>query len=125
MPLPRPAPETLRWWVVGILGCGTAAGLIIWWGITTTAGQVRPEVTGYVVESDSSVVVRYDVHRPEGVAVVCQVSALDARKGRVGTVDDTTLAEGAATVSREVRIRTSSRAVTGVVDACTRLPVAP
>ena len=35
----------------------------------TTSGSVRPEVTGYRVESDTSVVVEYDLHRPAGVAV--------------------------------------------------------
>ena len=28
MPLPRPAPGTTRWWVVGIIGCLAAVGVI-------------------------------------------------------------------------------------------------
>jgi hypothetical protein len=73
MPLPRPAPGTTRWWVIGVLGCVSAVVVIVWWGIVSTTGSVRPEVTGYSVESDSEVLVKYDLHRPEGVAVLCRV----------------------------------------------------
>jgi hypothetical protein len=125
MPLPRPAPGTTRWWVVGTLGCLLAVGVIIWWGITTTTGSVRPEVTGYQVVSDTSVVVDYDLHRPVGTAVVCRISALDGGRNRVGTVEDTIPAQGPASVHRVVALRTSVRAVTGVVDSCTRVTGAP
>ena len=125
MPLPRPAPGTARWWVVGTLGCLVAVATIIWWGVVSTTGSVRPEVTGYRVESDAVVLVEYDLHRPAGVAVVCRVSALDGSKSRVGTVEDAVPAEGPTSVSREVRVRTSVRAVTGVVDSCTRVVTSP
>ncbi|WP_345201043.1 DUF4307 domain-containing protein [Fodinibacter luteus] len=124
MPLPRPAPGTTGWWVFGTLACLTAVGLIVWWGIVSTTGGVRPEVTGYEVASDS-VVVDYDVHRPVGVAVVCRVSALDASRNRVGTVEDAVPAQGPTSVHRQVQVRTSVRAVTGVVDACTRVTATP
>ena len=125
MPLPRPAPGTARWWVVGTVGCLLAVGVIVWWGIVGTVGSVRPEVTGYRVESDAGVLVEYDLHRPAGVAVLCRVSALDGSRNRVGTVEDAVPASGPASVHREVRVRTSARAVTGVVDACTRVADAP
>ena len=125
MPLPRPAPGTTRWWVVGVLGCLLVVALVVWWGVVTTTGTVRPEVTGYAVQSDRSVVVEYDLHRPQGVAVVCVITALDQGKGRVGTVEDAVPAQGPASVHRVVQVRTSSRAVTGVVDSCTRVGVAP
>lgn len=125
MPLPRPATGTARWWVVGILGCVLAVGVIVWWGIVSTSGSVRPEVTGYSVESSAQIIVEYDLHRPEGVAVVCRVSALDSSKGRVGTVEDAVPAAGPASVHRVVAVRTSVRAVTGVVDSCTRVASTP
>ena len=108
-----------------MLGCVSAVVVIVWWGIVSTAGSVRPEVTGYRVESDSEVLVRYDLHRPEGVAVLCRVSALDSSKARVGTVEDAVPAAGPTSLRREVRVRTSVRAVTGVVDSCTRVPTTP
>ena len=125
MPLPRPAPGTTRWWVVGTVWCLLAVGVIVWWGIVGTVGSVRPEVTGYRVESDAGVLVEYDLHRPAGVAVLCRVSALDGSRNRVGTVEDAVPASGPPSVHREVRVRTSARAVTGVVDACTRVADAP
>ena len=82
---------------------------------------MRPEVTGYEVRSDTSIVVEYDLHRPDGVAVVCRISALDGGRNRVGTVEDAVPAEGATSVHRVVSLRTSVRAVTGVVDSCTRV----
>ena len=121
MPLPRPAPGTTRWWVVGVLGCLAAVAYIVWWGFASTTGTVRPEVTGYQVVSDTSVVVDYDLHRPVGTAVVCRISALDGGRNRVGTVEDAVPAEGATSVHRVVSRRTSVRAVTGVVDSCTRV----
>lgn len=121
MPLPRPAPGTTRWWVLGTLGCLAAVGVIVWWGIVSTVGSVRPEVTGYVVQSDTSIVVEYDLHRPEGTAVVCRITALDGGRNRVGTVEDAVPATGPASVHRTVQLRTSVRAVTGVVDSCTRV----
>lgn len=125
MPLPRPAPGTARWWVVGTLGVLLGVAVVVWFGIATTVGSVRPEVTGYRVESDTSIVVEYDLHRPEGTAVLCRVDAVDAGRARVGTLEDVVPAEGPTSVHREVRLRTSVRAVTGVVESCTRVRPEP
>ncbi len=121
MPLPRPAPGTARWWVVGVVGCLAAVGVIVWWGVISTTGSVRPEVTGYEVRSDTSIDVEYDLHRPAGVAVLCRITALDGGRNRVGTVEDAVPAQGPSSVHRVVSLRTSVRAVTGVVDSCTRV----
>lgn len=122
MPIPRPAPGTTRWWVVGTVGVLLGAAGAVWFGLASTVGSVRPEVTGYRVESDTAIVVEYDLHRPEGTAVTCRIDAIDAGKARVGTVEDAVPAEGPASVHREVRLRTTVRAVTGVVDSCVRVP---
>ncbi|MGL4175959.1 MAG: DUF4307 domain-containing protein [Dermatophilaceae bacterium] len=121
VPLPRPVPGTGRWWALGAFGTALVLGFAVWWAAASTVGGVRPTVTGYDVESDASIVVEYDLARPEGVAVVCRVSALDGGRGRVGTVEDAVPAAGPASVRRVVRVRTSTRAVTGVVDSCTRV----
>ena len=42
-----------------------------------------------------------------------------------GNIEDAVPAQGPASVHREVRVRTSVRAVTGVVDSCTRVSPAP
>jgi hypothetical protein len=125
VPVPRPAPGTGRWWVVGVVGIALAVALVVWYGWSRTSGAVRPQVTGYEVLSDAEVRVEYDVSRPQGVAVDCEVAALDSRKGRVGVTVDEVPADGPAVVHREVVVRTSARAVTGVVQSCVRVLPAP
>jgi hypothetical protein len=85
--LPRPAPGTGRWWVVGGVGISLAVAYVVWLGLGLV-GAVRPVVTGFAVSSPSSASIEYDVHRPAGVAVRCVLTALDVRKGRVGTLED-------------------------------------
>src|SRR5690349_11094443 len=68
MTLPRPAPGTARWWVVGVVGISLGVAVVVWYGLATTVGAVQPVVTAYRVESDRSVVVEYDLHRPQGTA---------------------------------------------------------
>ena len=120
MPLPRPAPGTTRWWVVGAVGITAAVAVIVWFGLSA-ANALGADVTSYDVVSDSEMTLGYDVHRPDGAAVRCTVEAQDVRHARVGTVTDDVPA-GARSVHREVRVRTSARAVTGVVASCVRLP---
>ncbi|MBM6402749.1 DUF4307 domain-containing protein [Phycicoccus sp. CSK15P-2] len=111
--------------LAGLAAVALAVLAVVWYGWASTSGQVRPQVTGYRVESDSSVRVEYDLVRPEGTAVLCRVSGLDARKGRVGTVEDSVPGDGPSVVHRSVVVRTSARAVTGVVESCVRRPAAP
>jgi hypothetical protein len=121
VPLPRPEPGTGRWWLVGTIGITLAVAAVVWWGWARTAGAVTPEVVSYQVRSDTETWVEYDLARPVGVAVDCRIEALDERKGRVGVADDHVPAEGPRVVRREVVVRTSTRAVTGVVESCVRV----
>lgn len=118
MPLPRPAPGTTRWWVVGGIGIAAAVAVIVWFGLAS-ANALGADVTDYKVVSDSEMTLGYDVHRPDGAAVRCTVEAQDVRHGRVGMVTDL-VPPGARSVHREVVVRTSARAVTGVVASCVR-----
>lgn len=120
MPLPRPAPGNARWWVIGSVGITVMLAGIVWFGLAG-ANALRASVTEYKVVSDSELRLGYDVHRPDGAAVQCTIDALDVRHGRVGTVTDDVPA-GMKSVHREVTVRTSARAVTGVVASCVRVP---
>lgn len=120
MRLPRPAPGTGRWWVIGAVGIGLAIAYVVWFGLGLV-GAVRPVVTGFAVSSPSSASIEYDVHRPAGVAVRCVLTALDIRKGRVGTVEDLIPAGSQTSVHRSVSLRTSALATTVVVDSCVRV----
>ena len=118
MPLPRPAPGTGRWWVVGIVGCTAGAARATWRGLANSRGRVTWTDTGYRVLDERSVRVEFDVHRPSGQAVTCRVQALDTTFGVVGVVDVDVPATEHRSVHEEVVVRTTSRAVTGVVDSC-------
>ncbi|MEO7071411.1 MAG: DUF4307 domain-containing protein [Nostocoides sp.] len=118
MPLPRPAAGTGRWWVIGTIGIGIGIALAVWLGLANSVGAVTWDVTAYKVESDASVRLGFDVHRPSGTAVICHVVALDTHFGTVGSLDVLVAATQAASVHQDVTIRTASRAVTGDVKSC-------
>ncbi|WP_353951076.1 DUF4307 domain-containing protein [Knoellia sp. S7-12] len=120
MPLPRPAPGTTRWWVIGTVGISLMLAVIVWFALAS-ANALTAVVTTYDVLSDSEIAVGYDVHRPDGAAVRCTIEAQDTRHGRVGTITDEVPA-GAKSVHREVAVRTSARSVVGVVQSCVRVP---
>ena len=123
MPLPRPAPGTLKWWVVGGIWVVVASAVIVWVAVVRIPQQVSPQVTGFSILSDGSVVVDYDLRRPAHTAVECLVTALDSHHGRVGAAtDDIPAGPSAGTVHRTVTVRTGSPAVTGLVDSCVRRP---
>jgi hypothetical protein len=118
MPLPRPAPGTGRWWVVGIVGCTVGVALAVWLGLANTVGRVAWTDTGYKVVDDRTVRVDFEVERSPGQAVRCRVRALDQAFGVVGVVDVAIPAGPARTVHQQATVRTTSRAVTGTVQTC-------
>ena len=118
MPLPRPAPGTGRWWVVGIVGGGIITALAVWLALANSVGRVTWVDTGYKVVDDRSVRVEVDVHRPSGEAVTCQVNALDESFGVVGTLEVRVPASIERSVHQVVVVRTAARAVTGTVKSC-------
>ena len=36
--LPRPAPGTAKWWVIGTLGVAAGVALAVWFGLASTVG---------------------------------------------------------------------------------------
>ena len=118
MPLPRPAPGTGRWWLVGALGCAAGVALVVWLGLANTLGKVTWTDTGYQVLDDRGVRVEFDVHRSPGQAARCTVRALDKGFGVVGAVEVDVPSGPQRTVHQQVTVRTTSRAVTGTVQRC-------
>lgn len=118
MPLPRPAPGTLRWWVIGTIGVGLGVAWAIWWGLSATVGLPSFQTVGYKVVDDQSVRVTFSVHSPDGAAVTCRVQALARDFSTVGTLDVPIPASADADSQRTVTVRTTTRAVTGEVRTC-------
>jgi hypothetical protein len=118
MPLPRPAPGTGRWWVIGTIGCAIGVALAVWLGLANSLGAVTWTDTAYEVIDDRSVSVEFDVHRSPGQDVTCRVEAQDTAHGVVGVLDVAVPASAERSVHQVVVVRTASRAVGGSVRSC-------
>ena len=122
-PAPDPAAEARRrraWAVTGgVIGL-VAAVFIGWWTVRNEGQRITASTISYRVESDTSVWVQFDVSRPPGLAVTCTVRAMDGHFTVVGTADVVIPPEGDRVVRLDKSIRTTSRAVTGLVQDCVR-----
>jgi Domain of unknown function (DUF4307) len=117
--IPRPAPGFARWWVVATVGIVAGCAIAIWFGLSSTVGHPSWTVQSYHVVDDRTVDVTYLVSRPTGSDVTCMVRAMDRSFGTVGLVEVHVPGSQATSVQRTTRVRTTTRAVTGVVKSCT------
>lgn len=117
---PTDADHRRRWTIAGAVVGGVAAVLIGWWTFRNEGQRITATTISYKVESDTSVSVSFDVSRPPGLAVRCTVRALDGHFTVVGTADIVVPPEGEQVVHLQKAVRTTSRAVTGVVQDCVR-----
>lgn len=122
MPLPRPTPGTLKWWVVGTIGISVGVALAIWFGLSATVGQPSWQTVGYKVVDNQSVWVDFQVYSPDGRDLVCTVHALSRDFAVVGSTDVPIKLAGADSARETVTLRTTSRAVTGEVKTCVLAP---
>ena len=120
MPLPRPAPGTGRWWVIGTIGCTIGIALAVWLGLANSLGAITYTDTDYKVIDDTSVQVGFDVHRSPGDAVTCTVQAQDTAHGVVGVLEVKVPPSTERSVHQQVVVRTASRAVGGSVRSCAK-----
>ena len=116
--LPRPAPGTTKWWVVGTIGIAAGIALAVWFGLSATLGQPSWQTVGYKVVDDQTVRVTFEVSRPGGKALTCTVEALARDFGVVGTAQVDVPASSDETSTQTASLRTTSRAVTGQVRTC-------
>jgi hypothetical protein len=118
MPLPRPAPGTLKWWVIGTIGISAGVALAIWFGLSATVGLPTWQTTSYKVVDDQTVTVGFEVRSPGGKPLTCTVRALGRDFATVGSVEVDIPASASEMTSEKVTVRTTSRAVTGEVKTC-------
>jgi len=119
VPIPRPAPGEAKWWAAATIGILLGCAMAVWFGLASTVGHPSWTVQGYRVVDDRSVDVTYLVSRPTGSDVTCVVRAMDRSFGTVGLVTVHVPASDTTSVQRTTRVRTTARAVTGVVKSCT------
>jgi Domain of unknown function (DUF4307) len=119
VPLPRPAPGTAKWWVISAVGISLGSIMAGWWGWSATADSPSGQTMGYRVLDDRTVDVTYVVNNlPIGRDVICVIHALDKGFGTVGTLEVHIPGSQTSSVQRTSRVRTTTRAVTGVVKSC-------
>jgi hypothetical protein len=116
--IPRPARGTARWWVVATIGILSGCAVAVWFGLASTVGKPSWTDLGYRVIDNAAVDVTYLVSRPIGRDVTCTIRALDQGFGTVGLVEVHIPGSDQASVQRTTRVRTTTRAVTGVVRSC-------
>src|SRR3954452_298157 len=124
---PDPAPVATAntggrrgWTIAGAVVGVVAAVLIGWWTLRNEGQRITATTISYKIESDTSVLVSFDVSRPPGLAVTCSVRAMDGHFTVVGTADIVVPPEGEQVVHLQKTVRTTSRAVTGLVQDCVR-----
>jgi hypothetical protein len=118
VPIPRPAPGAAKWWVIATVGILLGCAIAIWWGLASTLGKPSWTVMSYHVVNDQAVDVTYIVSRPTGRQVTCVLTALDSSFATVGLIEVRVAASSQSSVQRTTRVRTTTRAVTGIVQSC-------
>ncbi|GAB3192515.1 DUF4307 domain-containing protein [Nesterenkonia suensis] len=118
------APRTRLWLVVGALIAALA--LAVYFTVGNTVGQMTSKDVGYVIHSDTSASVDYEVTKDFDVTVQCMVQVLDDSYAVVGAKTVTIGPhEGTSPADRSqyyrTDLRTEYRGVTGIVDSCWEL----
>jgi len=104
--------------VVAAIGILLGCAMAVWFGLASTVGKPSWTNLGYRVIDDRTVEVTYLVSRPTGRDVTCLIRAMDRSFGSVGMVSVHVPASETSSVKRTTRVRTTTRAVTGVVRSC-------
>lgn len=111
-----------RWWWIAAAILVPAVALLAWIGVQNATDVITHRVINYRVADDRSVMVDFEVTRPRGWTVSCEVEALDVRFAPVGTAHVRVTADDRQDTTRtRTTLRTTSRAVTGTVKLCTRV----
>jgi hypothetical protein len=104
--------------VVATAGIALGCAMAVWWGLASTLGEPTWTVMSYHVVDDQAVDVTYLVSRPTDRTVTCVIGALDSSFATVGQIDVHIAASGDPSARLTTRVRTTTRAVTGLVQSC-------
>ena len=113
-----PARRRLQLVLAGVV-VAAAIGWIAWASFGRPDARIGVTTIGYKIVSDGEVTVTYDVSRPPGTRVTCVLRALNSGAETVGSLRVDLPAADATTTRRTDTVRTTGRAVTGVVRDCT------
>ena len=116
---PEPTTRLRVWCIAGLVALVLAAAAVLTWvAIGQFGSKVSWQDAGYHVTDATSIQVTFQVTKPAGATVTCQVEALSQSFAQVG-IQAVTVGPGTtSTETVSVTVPTSERAVTGTVDSC-------
>lgn len=116
-PPPNPAARRRATWALGAAGVAAVA-VAAWFGLASGNAPVTWQDVGFRV-ADDHIEIDYDVSRPDpAVPVTCRLEALNQQYAQVGVLVVEVPPTERGTVGLTSTVRTSERAVTGVVGDC-------
>jgi hypothetical protein len=116
---PQAAKRSRAIGVVAALCFAAVLGAWLWWGgVLEQPSQLQARDIGHLVVNDQTVVVTYEITTPPGTAVSCAVQALNASYGIVGWKVLGIEPSSVWTRTFEETLRTSEKAVTGLLYEC-------
>jgi len=119
----KPARRGRPWYrqpvklVAAIVGAVLVLAYGVWLSIDLSRGPAYTEISHEIID-DSTAQIRFSVTRGAGVAVRCQVHALNDSSSEVGLLQVDIPASDETEVQQSVQVRTTSRAVTVGVESC-------
>ncbi|WP_018155007.1 DUF4307 domain-containing protein [Demetria terragena] len=119
MPFPRPAPEQRKWWLFGGVTITIAVLVIVWFGLSATAGITWTD-TGHQTVDDRTIKARFDVVDADRGPVTCTLAALSETKAVVGKRTVELPPSEFESTRHTVPVKTAERAVAVQVDECIR-----
>jgi len=100
-----------------ILGAALVLAYGVWLSIDMSRGPSYTEISHQILD-DRTAEIRFSVTREAGVAIRCQVHALNDSSSEVGLLQVDFPASEDTEVQQSVQVRTTSRAVTVGVESC-------
>lgn len=118
MPIPRPAPGRARLWILATLGILAMTAVAVWFGLASSLSKPTWQTLGFTSAGPRAIVVKYSVHRPEGMTVRCRLQAKALSHAVVGSTEVLLPAEWGRIVETTTTVRTTQFAVAAEVRSC-------
>ncbi|HYO84854.1 MAG TPA: DUF4307 domain-containing protein [Dermatophilaceae bacterium] len=118
MRIPRPAPGKGKHWLLATLALVAASAMAVWWGLAATLTKPTWQTVAFSSQGNQGILLKFEVRRPEGMAVRCQLLAKELGHAVVGTAEVLLPAELGRDVTQTHLIRTTSEAVAAEVRSC-------
>ena len=117
-PTHSPAQRRRRVLVAVVVAAVLGLGATIWVSAGVLSVPVRTQDAGFAIVDDGAIDVTFFVNKAPDAVARCRVHALNPSFAEVGALDVTIGASDSRSVRVTVRVATSERATTGLVQRC-------